>query len=161
MAKMDPLEQFGQSELLWKDRKRILGLPISFTAYRVDRDRLTCKKGFFKTEVDELLLYRILDIKSTRTLGQKIFGVGTITLFSADQTHSTFELVNVRRPDKVRTFLSKLVEYERTTKGLVGREIYGAGTPAAAAGADGAPGHEGPGGPPPFVDVDGDGIPDL
>lgn len=161
MEKMDPLEQFGQSELLWKDRKRILGLPISFTAYRVDRDRLICKKGFFKTEVDELLLYRILDIKSSRTLGQKLFGVGTVTLFSADQTHSTFELVNIRRPEKVRTFLSKLVEYERTTKGLVGREIYGAGTPAAAAGADGEPGHDGPGGPPPFVDVDGDGIPDL
>ena len=75
MEKMDPLEQFGQSELLWKDRKRILGLPISFTAYRVDRDRLICKKGFFKTEVDELLLYRILDIKSTRTLGQKLLHV--------------------------------------------------------------------------------------
>ena len=102
-----------------------------------------------------------MDIKSTRTLGQKLFGVGTVTLFSADQTHSNFELVNIRRPEKVRTFLSKLVEYERTTKGLVGREIYGAGTPAAAAGADGAPEHEGPGGPPPFVDVDGDGIPDL
>lgn len=151
MAKMDPLEQFEQEEILWKDRKRILGLPISFTAYRVDRDRLTCVKGFFKTEVDELLLYRVLDIKSSRTLGQKLLGVGTITLYSADRTHGTFELMNIRRPDKVRVFLSKLVEYERTSKALVGKEIYGA---------SGVAPREGFAGPPPYVDLDGDGIPD-
>lgn len=156
--KMDPLDRFGASDLLWKDRKRILGLPISFTAYRVDKDRLTCTKGFFKTEVDELLLYRVLDIKSTRTLGQKLFGVGTITLYSADQTHSAFELTNIKKPEKVRVFLSKLIEHERTTKGLLGREIYGAAGAAAAVTADG----EGPGmpPPPPFMDTDGDGIPD-
>ena len=154
MAKPDPLDQFENTELLWKDRKRILGMPISFTVYRVDRDRLICKKGFFKTIVDELLLYRVLDIKSSRTLWQKLFGVGTVTLYSADQTHGTLELVNIKRPDKVRAFLSKLVEYERTAKGLAGREIYGTGVPSAASSADG------PGGPPPFADLDGDGIPD-
>ena len=152
MEKMDPLDQFEQAELLWKDRKRILGLPISFTAYRVDRDRLTCKKGFFNTEVDELLLYRVLDIKSSCTLGQKLLGVGTITLYSADRTHSTFELKNIRRPDKLRVFLSKLVEYERTSKCLVGKEIYGV---------SGAPNMDGTQMPlPPYVDIDGDGIPD-
>ncbi|MEA4971279.1 MAG: PH domain-containing protein [Candidatus Pelethousia sp.] len=152
MVQMDPLEQFAPAELLWKDRKRILGLPISFTAYRVDRDRLTCKKGFFKTEVDELLLYRVLDIKSSRTLGQKLLGVGTITLYSADRTHSAFELQNIRRPDKLRVFLSKLVEYERTSKCLVGKEIYGA------SGMQNADGGKIP--PPPYLDIDGDGIPD-
>lgn len=152
MAKTDPLQQFEPAELLWKDRKRILGMPISFTAYRVDRDRLTCKRGFFKTEVDELLLYRVLDIKSSRTLGQKLFGVGTIVLYSADRTHSSFELKNIRRPDKVRVFLSKLVEYERTSKGLVGREIYGvSGMPVNDGGNSASP---------PYVDFDGDGIPD-
>lgn len=157
MAKIDPLEQFGPDEVIWKDRKRILGMPISFTAYRVEKDRLMCKKGFFKTVVDELLLYRVLDIKSTRTLGQKIFGVGTITLYSADQTHSAFALTNIKKPDKVRAFLSKLVEYERTSRGLVGREIYGAANAAAAVTADGD--HVCPP-PPPLADVDGDGIPD-
>ena len=152
MAKMDPLEQFAPAELLWKGRKCILGMPISFTAYQVDRDRLTCKKGFFKTEVDELLLYRVLDIKLSRTLGQKLLGVGTITLYCADRTHNIFKLENVQRPESIRVFLSKLVEYERTSKGLVGKEIYGV---------SGAPMAEGvPIPPPPYVDIDGDGIPD-
>ena len=152
MDKVSPLGQFDQDEILWKDRKRILGLPISFTAYRVDKDRLTCKRGLFYTEVDELLLYRVLDIKSSRTFGQKILGVGTVTLYSADRTNSTFELCNIKRPDKVRTFLSKLVEYERTTKGLVGKEIYGVLGGTAADGVYI--------GTPPYTDIDGDGIPD-
>lgn len=152
MANMDPLDQFEPAEVLWKDRKRILGMPISFTAYRVDRDRLTCVSGFFKTVVDELLLYRVLDIKSSRTLGQKLLGVGTITLYSADRTHSAFKLQNIKRADKVRVFLSKLVEYERTSKCLVGKEIYGvSGMPAA---------ENGQAYPPPYADIDGDGIPD-
>lgn len=134
---------------LWKDRKRILGLPVSFTKYEITGDRLIKHKGFFRTETDEILLYRILDIKLVRTLGQKLFGVGTITLYSADQTHRTIELKNIRKPQELRRFISKIVEQERTTRGVAGREIYG----AAGAASGGAPPHE-------FADLDGDGIPD-
>ena len=74
---------------LWHDRKRILGMPISFTRYQFDTERLTVAKGLLTTVVDEILLYRILDIKETRTLGQKIFGVGTIHIFSYFRSIST------------------------------------------------------------------------
>lgn len=137
-------------DVLWKDRKRILGMPISFTKYEVTNDRFIIRKGFFRTETDELLLYRILDIKTVRTFGQKIFGVGTITLFSADQSHNTLEIKNIKKPEAVRKFLSKIVEQERTQKGITGREIYGAAG-MMSSGADHA--HD-------FVDLDGDGIPD-
>ena len=30
-------------EYLWKDRKRHLGLPLSFTRYRLSEDRLFCE----------------------------------------------------------------------------------------------------------------------
>ena len=132
---------------LWKDRKRILGLPISFTRYEVTEDRFITRVGFFRTGTNEILLYRILDIKMVRSLGQKILGVGTITLFSADQSHGTIEVKNIKKPDAVRRFLSKIVEQERTQKGITGREIYGA-----AAGVRGNANE--------FVDIDGDGIPD-
>ena len=44
-------------EYLWKDRKRFLGLPLSFTRYRLSEDRLFCETGFFKIKSDEVLLY--------------------------------------------------------------------------------------------------------
>ena len=133
---------------VWKDRRRILGMPITFTKYEVTADRLINRKGLFRTETDEMLLYRIIDIKMSQTLGQKMFGVGTITLYCADKSDSVFELKNVKKPDAVRRFLSKAVEHERTTKGIVGREIYGIAGASASASPYG------------FVDVDGDGIPD-
>ena len=113
----------------WNDRKRVLGLPLSFTKYSVSEERLILRQGFFKTQVDELLIYRIMDIKMTRTLGQKIFGVGTITLFSTDKTQPKLDLINIKRPDNVRKFLSALIERQRKERGVTGSEFLGTGRP--------------------------------
>ena len=80
-----------------------------------------------KTETDETLLYRILDIKSSQTLGQKLFGVGTVTLFCSDKSNGVLPLENVKKPDQVRRFLSELVEQKRAESGVKGREIIGTG----------------------------------
>lgn len=142
-------EYVEQNKVLWHDRKRILGMPISFTKYEVDDSRLTMRKGLFKTETDELLLYRVLDIKMVRTFGQKIFGVGSLSLYCADQSNRILELKNIKKTDAVRKFLSRLVEQERKAKGVTGREIYGTTNISV----------QGDGLDQDFVDMDGDGIP--
>lgn len=129
MAKNTVLNNLPEDEILWADTKRWMGMPITFTKYRVDENRLYCKQGLLKTETDELLLYRILDIKSSQTLGQKLFGVGTVVLFCSDKSSGILELKNIKKPDQVRRFLSDLVEQKRTETGVKGREIYGSGTP--------------------------------
>ena len=139
MAKNTVLNNLPEDEILWADTKRWLGLPWTFTKYRVDNDRLYRKQGFLKTETDETLLYRILDIKSSQTLGQRIFGVGTVTLFCSDKSSGVLQLENIKKPDQVRRFLSELVEKKRTETGVKGREIFGAGNPV------------------PHPDLDGDG----
>ena len=143
----------NDDQSLWKDRKRILGMPITFTRYEVTNDRLVTNKGLLHSETNELLLYRILDIRMRRSLWQKIFGVGTIILYCADKSDSTYELQSVKKPDSVRKFLSKIVEQQRTQKGITGRELYGA-----AAGMMQDPGEAAP--MQQFADIDGDGIPD-
>ena len=65
-------------EYLWKDRRRVLGMPLSFTRYRLSEDRLFCEKGFLNLKSDEVLLYRVQDLELTKSLGQRIFGVGTV-----------------------------------------------------------------------------------
>ena len=114
-----------KDSVIWTDKKHILGMPISFTRYTLDRERLTMRKGVFTTTVDELLLYRIMDLKMTCTLWQKLFGVGTVHIYSADRTDSHLDLVNIKRPDEVRRRLSRLVESVREEKRLTGRELYG------------------------------------
>ena len=43
-------------ECLWKDRKRHLGLPLSFTRYQLSEDRLFVSEGFLNIRDDEVLL---------------------------------------------------------------------------------------------------------
>ena len=161
MAKNTAYREMLQEEpILWSDRKRILGMPLSFTKYTVDANRLYMQTGLLRTEVNELLLYRVLDVKSGRTLGQKLLGVGTITLMSSDQSTPRMELKNIRDCERVRKFLSALIEKQRSDLGIRGRELYGSGIRPAPDedGTAPGPGH-GPGPGP--MDLDGDGIPDF
>ena len=50
-------------DYLWKDRKRRLGLPLSFTRYALSEDRLFCETGFLNLKSDEVLLYRVQDLE--------------------------------------------------------------------------------------------------
>jgi hypothetical protein len=114
-----------KAKVLWKDRRRRFGLPLSFTRYEATEERLITRKGLFNTTTDELMIFRISDIRLVRGLGQKIFGVGTITLISSDKSHNTLELKNIKHPDNVRVFLSDMVEKQREVRGITGREFFG------------------------------------
>lgn len=97
-------------EYLWKDRKRYLGLPLSFTRYRLSEDRLFISVGFLSIKDDEVLLYRVRDLDTHRSLWQRIFGVGTITVVSSDKTMPNMVLKNVRDPLFVKELIHNQVE---------------------------------------------------
>ena len=97
-------------QYLWKDRKRYFGMPLSFTRYSLSEDRLFLSEGFLTIRDDEVLLYRVRDIDTTRTLWQRIFGVGTVTVVSSDKTMPTLVLKNVKDPVFVKELIHKQVE---------------------------------------------------
>ena len=135
-----------EEQILWKDRKRYLGLPISFTRYEITPTRFIIRSGIFTSHTEEVLLYRVLDLKLKRTLWQKIFRVGTIVIHTMDQTARVAEFKNIKGSEKIRQVLGKIVEGERDRKRITAREIYGSGF------GDGIDYD---------ADVDGDGIPDY
>ena len=97
-------------EYLWKDRKRYFGMPLSFTRYSLSEDRLFTSVGFLNIKDDEILLYRVRDIDTSRTLWQRIFGVGTVTIASSDKTMPILVLKNVKDPMFVKELIHKQVE---------------------------------------------------
>lgn len=97
-------------EYIWHDRKRHLGLPISFTKYRLTTDRLFCETGVLNLKEEEILLYRVRDIGLTRTFWQRLFRVGTICIHSTDKTAGHLDIVNVRDPRDVKELI---VNYPR------------------------------------------------
>ena len=111
--------------VLWKDRRRRLGLPFSFTRYEATEEHIITRRGFFKTETDEIQIYRIMDIRLVRTFGQKLTGVGTVILVSTDKSIPKFELKNIKRSEKVRRFLSDLIKRQREARHIAGREYLG------------------------------------
>lgn len=97
-------------EQLWHDRKRYFGLPLSFTRYSLSEDRLFISVGFLNIKDDEILLYRVRDIDTSRTLWQRIFGVGTVTVVSSDKTMPNLVLKNIKDPLFVKELIHKQVE---------------------------------------------------
>ncbi len=111
-------------EILWKDRKRgFLGLPLSFTKYSLTKERLFVETGFINSVENEVRLYRILDVQMTRTLGQKMFGLGSINVHSSDVSSKDFTIKNIKKPKYVKELLSELVEKQRDEKRVVNREL--------------------------------------
>ena len=97
-------------DYLWKDRKRFLGMPLSFTRYALSEDRLFLSIGFFSVKDEEILLYRVRDIGVQRTLWQRLFGVGSITVSSSDKSTPVVVLKNVKDPLAVKELLHENVE---------------------------------------------------
>lgn len=97
-------------EYIWKDRKRYLGMPISFTKYSLSEDRIFLETGLLTVNLDEILLYRIRDISLRITLWQRIFGVGSVKLVSSDKTTPEVELKNIKHPREVKELIHKQVE---------------------------------------------------
>ena len=112
-------------EYLWKDRKRHLGLPLSFTRYRLSEDRLFCETGFLNIKSDEVLLYRVRDLQLNMSLGQRIFGVGTVCVVSSDKSIPHLDLKNVKRPREVKELIHRHVEEAKDKRRMRTTELVG------------------------------------
>lgn len=110
---------------IWKDRRRRMGMPLSFTRYALSEDRLFLSVGLLSVKDDDLLLYRVRDISCKRSLWQRIFGMGSITITSSDKTHSTLVLKNVKEPLAVKELLHNQVEEVKMRRRVRVGEIMG------------------------------------
>lgn len=110
--------------VIWEDQCRpFLGLPLSFTKYSLTADRLFIQSGFLNIREDEVRLYRIMDLSLSMSLFQRLFGVGTIHCYSADQSMKDFDIKNIRNARDVKALLSETVERERMNKYVLNREF--------------------------------------
>lgn len=110
---------------LWKDRKRFLGMPLSFTRYSLSEDRLFCETGLLNMKSDEILLYRVRDLRLTISLGQRIFGVGTVCVVSSDKSIPHLDLKNVKNPRMVKELIHKNVEAAKDRRRMRATELLG------------------------------------
>jgi len=114
---------FNGDMYIWKDRKRFMGMPLSFTRYALSEDRLFLSVGFLSVRDEEILLYRVRDISSKRNLWQRIFGVGTITVVSSDKSTPQVILKNIKYPKDFKELLHENVEESKMKRRMRYGEI--------------------------------------
>ena len=118
MAKKD------NTSYVWKDRKRTLfGLPLSFTVYKLTEEKLYIETGMFAKKEEEIRLYRVLDLTLKRSLGQRIFGLGTIHFCTADKSTPEFDIKSIKNSRDIKNMISDMVEAQREAKRVSSREF--------------------------------------
>lgn len=111
-------------DYIWTDKKRtIFGLPISFTRYFLTEKKILCRSGFFNIIEEEINIYKITDKKLTLPLSQRIFGCGTVTVFSKDTDTRVKDLISVKDPYKVSELIDEQLNKERDKYGIRGKDM--------------------------------------
>jgi uncharacterized membrane protein YdbT with pleckstrin-like domain len=93
--------------MVYVERKRIkfLGLPLSYTKYKITDEKLRITSGFFSITEDDCYMYKIQDVRLTRSLMERIFKLGTITCYTGDTTHPKLELEHIKRASSIKDFI--------------------------------------------------------
>lgn len=111
-------------DCVWTDKKRtIFGLPISFTRYFLTPTKFICRKGLLNIVEDEVDLYKITDKKLSLPFWQRIFGCGTVTIFSRDTDEPEKLVQSIKNPREFSDLVDRYVTEHRDRYGLRGRDL--------------------------------------
>jgi len=80
-------------------------LYLKSIVYQISPDRIEWNRGIFSRKVDNIDMFRILDIKLRRSLLDCLLGIGKITLMTRDETDPMFEFEKLRRPREVYDYI--------------------------------------------------------
>ena len=113
----------------YHERKRWLffGLPFTFTKYHIREDMITINTGLFKTTEDDCYMYKVQDVKLTRTLGEKMVGVGTIICYTGDSTDPQLVLKHIKKSKEIKEFILQASEQARLKRRTVNMLDIGSG----------------------------------
>ncbi|HHT87400.1 MAG TPA: PH domain-containing protein [Clostridiales bacterium] len=101
--------------MVYVERKRtkFLGLPLSYTKYTISEEKLTITSGFLSITEDDTFMYKIQDVRLTRSLMERLFKLGTITCYTGDTTHPKLVLEHIKRSKVIKDFIMNASEEAR------------------------------------------------
>jgi membrane protein YdbS with pleckstrin-like domain len=80
---------------------------IRMTHYEVSPDRIEYGEGIFDRRVDNLDMFRVVDIKLRRNILDCFVGVGTVLLTTSDKSHPEFEFKKIRNSRELYDTIKK------------------------------------------------------
>ncbi|MHC4665186.1 MAG: PH domain-containing protein [Planctomycetota bacterium] len=92
-------------------------LKLKTTYYQVTPDRVEWSRGIFDRKVDNLDMFRVIDLKLRRSLLDCIFGIGTVELITTDKTDPQFTFEKMRDSRRLYDVIKKAsLEADRSSR---------------------------------------------
>lgn len=80
---------------------------LKTVCYEITPDRIEWSRGIFSRRVDNIDMFRVIDLQMHRSILDCVFGIGTVTIFTKDQTDPEFDFYKIPRPRKLFDILKK------------------------------------------------------
>lgn len=105
----------------YQEKKRLvfLGLPWTFTRYTVTEEQIVINAGFLNTRENSCYMYKIQDVELRASLGERLFGLGTIVCFTGDTTHPQLCLEHIRNAKEIKDVIFRVSEEARRKRRTV------------------------------------------
>ena len=97
--------------MTYAEKKRIMGLPFSFTKYGVSEEKIAIQKGFLFRAETEVFLYKIVDVRLERDLMERLLGLGTVVCYEGRERGGCLE--HIRNAREIKAFITRMAEEER------------------------------------------------
>ena len=97
------------------ERKRLLffGLPWTFTKYTIRDEMITINTGLLSTKENDCYMYKVQDVELSASLGERIFGMGTIICYTGDTTNPKLYIEHDRNAKAIKDFILEASEEAR------------------------------------------------
>ncbi len=102
---MKKKEGNAQYDYIEKKRTKFLGLPLYFTKYSIGEEKINIRRGFLTVTEDDAYMYKVQDVRLTRSLMERMFGLGTIICYTGDTTDPTLELKHIKHSAEIKEYL--------------------------------------------------------
>ena len=113
----------------FREKKRwgFFGLPFTFTTYVVTEELITVEEGFINKRENDCYIYKVQDVELIRTLGERMFGLGTVICYTGDVTTPELRLTHIKHSREVKNYILKASEIARMKRRTLNTLDIGAG----------------------------------
>ncbi|MGB8225318.1 MAG: PH domain-containing protein [Sedimentisphaerales bacterium] len=87
--------------------------------YRVTADRVEWARGIFAKQIDNIDMFRVIDLRLSQSFSDSLVGIGTVVLITTDKSDPEFRFEKVRRPKQLYDTIKKASLDADSKRGVV------------------------------------------
>ena len=96
----------------------IKALNLYCTTWTIQQDNLIEKTGILNVSTEEVLLYRVKDIRLYEPLLYRLVGLSQLTIITSDYTNPSITLYGIKNGEKLMNIIRQLVANSRKVEGV-------------------------------------------